>query len=386
MTTTTSMSGAVPCAPAGADCGCGCGGGHDCSDPVGLERTRFYPRQLIGPDELTQDQVWIRDKARRHNRLLHGWGVVCGCDVRPAVDRDGRPEPWTVIVGPGDVLGPYGDEIVVDRETPFDVRGASTSGFDCPPPADPWCADVRVERRPRQTLYLAIRYDECLTRPERTLGGCGCGCDDHECEYSRIRETFSLAVLEELPEAYRRAAEEDPKLAGGLLGALRCSPDFRGSVRPCPPCPTDPWVILADVVADAEGRLSIDAVTHRRYVASFGAFWFSCGAPASSPGAGAWTPAQRALLAERLDASAIRTLEERHGGDLSAVAEAGATAIKGVGRRSALARFLGARSIADVASADRPGFLASAAEAGVDAKRAGEVWDAASGVASTIRG
>jgi hypothetical protein len=88
------MPGAVPCAPAGGDCGCGCGGG--CSDPVGLERTRFYPRQLVGPDELTQDQAWVRDKLRRHNRLLHGWGVVCGCGVRQALDVDGAPVPWTV--------------------------------------------------------------------------------------------------------------------------------------------------------------------------------------------------------------------------------------------------------------------------------------------------
>lgn len=383
MTTTTMMAGAVPCAPAGGECGCG---GSDCSDPVGLERTRFYPRQLIGPDELTQDQIWIRDKLRRHNRLLHGWGVVCGCGVRQAVDRDGRPVPWTVIVEPGDVLGPFGDEIVVDRETTFDLRGLSATGFDCPPPADPWCADVRVERRPRQTLYLAIRYDECLTRPERSLGGCGCGCDDHECEYSRIRETFSLTTLDELPDAYRKAAEEDPKIAGGLVGALRCSPDLRGSVRPCPPCPTDPWVILADVVADAEGRLQVDAVGHRRYVASFGAFWFSCGTPSTAPSTGGWTPAQKALLAERLDASTMRTLEVRHGGALSAVGDVGVTAIKGVGRRSALARFLGDRSITDVADVDRAAFLTSATDAGVGGKRAGDVWDAASGVAATIRG
>ncbi len=292
--------------------------------------------------------------------------------------------PWTVLVEPGDVLGPFGDEIVVDRETRFDLRGLATTGFDCPPPADPWCADVRVERRPRQTLYLAIRYDECLTHPERTLGGCGCGCDDAECEYGRIRETFSLTALDELPEAYRRAAEEDPKITSGLLGSLRCAPDFRGSVRPCPPCPTDPWVVLADIVADADGRLQIDPVSHRRYVASFGAFWFSCGAAAKAPKTGVWTQAQKALLGERLDASTMRILEDRHGGALSAVADVGVVALKGVGRRSALGRFLGDRSIAEVAGADRQAFLAGAAAAGVDEGRAGEVWDAASGVASAI--
>ena len=37
-----------------------------------LERTRFFPRQLVTPDDLTQDQIYFRDTHRRHNRMLHG--------------------------------------------------------------------------------------------------------------------------------------------------------------------------------------------------------------------------------------------------------------------------------------------------------------------------
>ena len=51
--------------------------GHD-----GLERTRYYAGQLVGPDDLTEDQRYFRERLRRHNRLLHGWGVVCGARVR----------------------------------------------------------------------------------------------------------------------------------------------------------------------------------------------------------------------------------------------------------------------------------------------------------------
>ena len=46
------------------DCGCGCGGDcagrTGCDGPVSLERTRFFPRQLVGPDDLTQDQRYFR--------------------------------------------------------------------------------------------------------------------------------------------------------------------------------------------------------------------------------------------------------------------------------------------------------------------------------------
>src|SRR5436190_3870969 len=80
-----------------------------------LERTRFFARQLVGPDDLTQDQLYFREKARRHNRMLHGWGVVCGARVRQG---DGDCE---VVIEPGYVLGPYGDEILIDHEVTVDV-------------------------------------------------------------------------------------------------------------------------------------------------------------------------------------------------------------------------------------------------------------------------
>src|SRR3954469_17305722 len=97
-------------------------------DTVSLERSRFFPRQLVGPDDLTQDQVYFREKLRRHNRLMHGWGIVCGAAVR-------HEEGCTAIVSPGYLLGPYGDEIVIDQEVSIDVcRQESVSTLDCGDP------------------------------------------------------------------------------------------------------------------------------------------------------------------------------------------------------------------------------------------------------------
>ena len=50
-----------------------------------LERPRYFPRQLISDVELTLEQQYFRDRLRRHNRLLHGWGVVCGALVCPSI-------------------------------------------------------------------------------------------------------------------------------------------------------------------------------------------------------------------------------------------------------------------------------------------------------------
>src|SRR5215510_12010501 len=107
-----------------------------------LERPRYFPRQLITPVEMTLEQTYFRDKFRRHNRLLHGWGVVCGAQVClvPKPDQSDA-EPWKVAVHPGYILGPFGDEIVIDRERVIDLRTEgliSACGEPAGEASDPW--------------------------------------------------------------------------------------------------------------------------------------------------------------------------------------------------------------------------------------------------------
>jgi hypothetical protein len=182
-----------------------------------LERTRFFPRQLVTPDDLTQDQVYFRDRLRRHNRLLHGWGVVCGAWVRLG------PRPGTVVIEPGYVLGPQGDEIVIDDEVTVDLFRETTEGLvlaPCADPADPWCTDVRVDRRSGLTFYPAVRYAECEGRPVRVATDT-CGCDLTECQYSRIRDSFAVKLLDELPASYRAAPAGTA--AGRTPAGTRCA-------------------------------------------------------------------------------------------------------------------------------------------------------------------
>lgn len=228
----------------------------------GLERTRFFPRQLVTPDDLTQDQIYFRDKHRRHNRMLHGWGVVCGARVK------GSKEKCQVVVEHGYILGPYGDEIVIPEDITFDLCKEDPDGnvfSACGEPSDPWCRDVRADRRPNQIYYLAICYEECRTRPVTAHAG-ECGCSEPGCEYSRVRDSFSLKVLSELPSSHRDM--QPPNLAQ----LFRCTQG-----RACPPCPQEPWVILADLTLAADGALEkIDCYAHRRFVISFADFFYMC--------------------------------------------------------------------------------------------------------------
>src|SRR5215470_1511513 len=89
----------------------------DCTQPgtPSLERVRYFPRQLVTADDLTQDQEYFRNKLRRHNRLLHGWGVVCGARVKKGAGD------CEVVIEPGYLLGPHGDEIGIDCERTVDL-------------------------------------------------------------------------------------------------------------------------------------------------------------------------------------------------------------------------------------------------------------------------
>jgi hypothetical protein len=239
---------------------------HICSacTNASLERTRFFPRQLVTAPDMTQDQTYFLQKLRRHNRLLHGWGVVCGARCKRG------KENCEVVIEPGYILGPFGDEILIDREATIDVCKQDLDGNvagPCGQPTDPWCSNVRVNRRAGDKLYVAVRYAECQDRPVRVVSS-GCGCDPADCEYSRIRDGYVIRVLPKLPSTYTDPMQ--PPEVSGAWNCIECG-------RPCPPCPDEPWVILADITLGAEGSIEfLDCFAHRRYAASLADFYFMC--------------------------------------------------------------------------------------------------------------
>src|SRR5262245_39494300 len=104
----------------------------------GRERTRFFQGQMITPADLTQIEHYFIAWRRRHNRQMHGWGVVAG----GWVSQDPK-DVARVMVAPLFCLSPQGDEIMVEQSVSVDVRteGISDAG-PCIDPSDPWCAEV----------------------------------------------------------------------------------------------------------------------------------------------------------------------------------------------------------------------------------------------------
>ncbi len=211
----------------------------DCTQPatIKLERVNFFNRQLLTADDMTTERDYFLQKLRRHNRFMHGWGVVCGLAVTAAPDSK---RPWLVQVGSGYALGPYGDEIFVGDAVTFDlsacINGGATNPCE-PNMVTPGGAGTST------TAYLAIKYAECLSRPVQTASS-GCGCDSDPCQYSRIRDSFQLQCLPELPP--------QPPAPPGLCDIVR-----RGKLAACPPCPTDPWVVLAKITLPSASSMNI---------------------------------------------------------------------------------------------------------------------------------
>lgn len=236
-----------------------------------LERPRYFPRQLITPADMTLEQNYFRDKMRRHNRLLHGWGVVCGARVClvPKPDQSDA-EPWKVEVHPGYLLSPQGDEILIERERVVDLRTEGVSNV-CGQPTgdahDPWCSDVFIRRQDEDgdiTLYVAVKYKEVLTRPVRSQPA-SCGCADTQCEYSRFCDSYEIGLLSRCPDSHKNP----PVIALEDL--------FPGKLLDCPECPDDPWVVLAKVVVARNGVVQeIDNCSCRRIVVSFSRVWRQC--------------------------------------------------------------------------------------------------------------
>ncbi len=202
-----------------------------------LERVNYFPRQLLTADDMIADQEYFRQRLRRHNRFLHGWGTVCGLEVTAAPTDDA---PWRVKIGSGYALGPFGDEIYVGEASALDLARCIEQASSDPCEPNP-LGNPGGEAGTR--LYVAIRYAECMASPVRAMPS-GCGCEEVACEYSRIRDGFEICCLTELPPSH--------------VPPLICNLIAQKKLPPCPPCPEDPWVVLAQVDLPASSGIEVE--------------------------------------------------------------------------------------------------------------------------------
>jgi len=74
-----------------------------------LARPNFFTGRLLDAAALAAEQNYQREMHRRHNRALHGYGVVSGLDVH--IDASGSESQ--IAVAPGYAIDPCGNEIAL---------------------------------------------------------------------------------------------------------------------------------------------------------------------------------------------------------------------------------------------------------------------------------
>lgn len=258
---------------------CGC----NCNTPS--ERVRYYPRQLLTADDMRAEQDYFLEKQRHHNRMLHGRGVVCGLQVSPSPDSR-----TAVVVCPGYALSPCGNEINVTEKYILELADCLTGKVGS-------CEGYtgNTDDNVPKEVYIAIRYVESPTRPARTLPT-GCGCDESACEYSRIRDSYEIKCLAELPESHQLSCPEgntgakaqpalkknlSAMMKNGFSGLEKTSTATTGAnadmpialahllsglLGKCPPCPQDDWVVLAVAAIDPKNKSLVISNDIRRWV------------------------------------------------------------------------------------------------------------------------
>ncbi len=171
-------------------------------------RNHYFYGQLLDVYHFELETNYFNAKRRLLNRLVSGYGVVCGLDVRCG------PKDDTIIITPGVAIDKWGREIIVPKETEPIVIPAEL----IPPPAgngrpedgygdtkqydqdDQY--DQRDKRRPRYGddekeetwIKVMLCYHECESDPVPAMKG-DCGGTE-VCVAGAIREQYRITFRE----------------------------------------------------------------------------------------------------------------------------------------------------------------------------------------------
>ncbi len=296
------------CGCGGSTGGCGCGGSCgscSCATLEQFERPRFFSGQLLTEQELNGEQRYVVDKNRLHNRLLHGFGVVCGLRVSCC-------DATRVTVESGYALDPCGNDIVLPCSTTIDIlqlirdcRNRMQAATDCNPfmatqltgceGADQtWCLTITYAEQDARPV-AALRSSAGAPTSAATTPGCGCGCNGNgksttastavdsvgrtatACEPTRVVETatfgvacmpqasYSTAKPSELDAAHQTLSTQAP--ADTFMGdVLRCQADFVVVLEAKPElanlAPQEAFTLLCRWLAQAKSALAAHPTTH----------------------------------------------------------------------------------------------------------------------------
>jgi hypothetical protein len=163
-------------------------------DFIADERNRYFTGKYLTARDFADEQAYFLSRHRLHNRLLHGWGIVCGLKVVQHPDPDCRKR-WVVVL-PGAALDCCGRELILKCEEPVQLEWPTGEGEHTeqytPRPRAQQAPDDDEEERER--FLLVMRYVEEQTEEVPVLYNEGT-CDPKRKEANRIRESVTFELI-----------------------------------------------------------------------------------------------------------------------------------------------------------------------------------------------
>ncbi len=221
-----------------------------------FERNRYFYGKMMDVSQFELETNYVIAKQCLLNRLVFGFGVVCGLDVLWAPG----PNLNQVLITPGVAIDKWGRVIVVPARRIHTV-----------PPDIVQAAQGQCKESPKVQVLLC--YHECSTDPVPVLAS---ECCEYECEPGVIRETYRIEFKPGPAPPVTTNCKVDCAFQGGALNypALVQWVTSRG----CPAPAKDPCVVLANLtitkVGDTEPGSPLKPDITVRQIVMTNRLWF----------------------------------------------------------------------------------------------------------------
>lgn len=179
---------------------CHCGMAEKCSSGR-FKRVNYFHGMLLTEEDFVDEQTYLREKLKLHNRL-HGVGVVWGLElVKDSIEVSsdngtgkGTKTLTKLFIAGGLAMDCAGNEIVVCEKylVPLDEKIDELCRFGL-------LEQVKGSDPPKYVgprLYVGIRYCECKSQPAEQYTS-ECADDRLRPQYARVSEGFVVQVFTE---------------------------------------------------------------------------------------------------------------------------------------------------------------------------------------------
>lgn len=236
-----------------------------------FERNNFYFGKLMKAQDFETEQSYFNEKRWLINRMVHGWGVVCGLDVNPLEDESNKLTK--VSIEPGLAIDCHGREIIVCKRKEVSLKPEETE-----------CSNNdNTHQTGKQEKYaICLKFKDCKTEYFPVMYGT---CDQKEkCQSNRIKDWFEVIVVpfsklnkenhrqdkkeHFCPKKYSCPDKEDSQKNPQKKSLHECICDW---LINCPECCDHSCIVLATIALDENSEIKnidkdIDKCSERKLI------------------------------------------------------------------------------------------------------------------------